>query len=86
MIVDSWIELRKFALIAARHLDFDVTAFDTKRKVQTIMVDKQGESSAEFWHKILHTIPKFTNAFIEIFASDHLQIRATLTRGYKLFH
>ncbi|XP_068728761.1 uncharacterized protein [Montipora capricornis] len=50
------------------------------------MADKQGESSAEFWHKNLHTIPKFTNAFIEKFASDHLPIKATLTRGYKFFH
>lgn len=50
------------------------------------MADKQGESSTDFLAQNLHTIPKFNNAFIAKFASDHLPIKTTLTRGYKIFH
>ena len=45
-----------------------------------------GENPSEFWHRNLVDLPKFTNAFIEKFASDDFLIKATLTIGYKFFH
>jgi len=38
---------------------------------------------SDFWHKNLAAIPR---SFIEKFAAENLPIKATLTRGYKIFH
>ena len=53
---------------------------------KTNMAASLGEKPSEFWHRNLVEIPKFTNAFIEKFASENLPIKATLTRGYKFFY
>lgn len=53
---------------------------------KTNIASSRGENPSEFSHRNLVDLPKFTNSFIEKFASDNLPIKATLTRGYKFFH
>ena len=41
---------------------------------------------SEFWQKNLDQIPVITGSLIERLAQKNLPIKATLSRGYKLYH